>query len=190
MTAVQQRATAPHRGRQEPRGRSAGTILLNTAIGLVLVAGAVAVQTLAVTPDAMGKPLTYTGARGEAVDAGRFSVRVQNVSTAKQVSVLGKTVPTDRLFLIIELQAMVDKTPLRLDLPSLLTGDGRRFAATDKISKEKTLAGIPIQPGWWTSGAFVFEVPADALTGARFVVGPQNGALYSEPLTPEAQVDL
>ncbi|MFI6602813.1 hypothetical protein ACIBHX_41735 [Nonomuraea sp. NPDC050536] len=190
MTAVEQRVVAPGGGHRQARSRSAGTIVLNALVGLVLAGGAVALQTLALSAGDMGQPLTYSGAKGQEIDAGRFSVKVTGVSSAKQLRSFGKSVPTDQIFLVIELQATVPKKPLTLGTPDLLAADGRRFQATDKVQKSDTIAGSAIQPGWWTPGVFVFEVPVDALAGAKAVIGAQGSALYGEPLMPEAQVEL
>jgi hypothetical protein len=59
--------------------------VLNTLLGLLLAAGAVTVQSLEMSQEEKDAPLTYVGAKDEAVDAGRFSVRVRKVSTAKAV---------------------------------------------------------------------------------------------------------
>ena len=192
MTATQRRAAAPRRPRarrQAPR-RSRGTVVLHLVVGLVLAAGAVSIQSLALTGDDMAQPLTYTGAKGEDVDAGRFSVRVQKVSSAKTLKVSEKSVPTEQLFLVVEAAATVQKEPLHLGRPSLLTADGKMFEASDKVDSDKTLAYPWIQPGWWTTGRFVFEVPASALPGAQAVFQLPIAALYSEPMPPEAQIDL
>jgi hypothetical protein len=190
MTATEQRTVAPRRtGRRTSRpGR--GSVVLHTVVGLVLAAGAVGIQSLQLSGDDMGQPLTYSGVKGEDIDAGRFSVRVQKVSSAKAIKVSDKDVPAEQLFLVVEVAATVPKEPLHLGMPTLVTADGKKYVASDKIDRMKTLANPWIQPGWWTTGRFVFEVPAAALPGAQAVFGLPVAALYSEPLPPEAQVDL
>ncbi|MER6951755.1 hypothetical protein ABT294_47840 [Nonomuraea sp. NPDC000554] len=189
MTATAQRA-APRRTRRQAPRRRAGTIALNTVVGLVLAAGAVGLQTFALSGDDMDLPLTYTGAKGQDVNAGRFSVRVQKILTAKTVKTLGRTVPTEQIFLVVEAQATVPKEPVHLAQPILLAADGKRYTATDKVDKTQTLANPWVQPGWWTTGRFVFEVPPSALPGAQAVFQLPINGLYSEPLPPEAQIDL
>ncbi|NUO99453.1 MAG: hypothetical protein HOV96_31665 [Nonomuraea sp.] len=191
MTATEQRTAAPRRtrGRAARRG-GRGSVVLHTLVGLVLAAGAVGIQSLELSGDDMGQPLTYVGAKGEDVDAGRFSVRVQNVSSVKAVRVSDKNIPAEQFFLVLEVAATVPKEPVHLGAPTLLTTDGKSFVASDKVDRMKTLAYPWIQPGWWTTGKFVFEVPASALPGARAVFGLPVAGLYSEPLPPEAQVDL
>jgi hypothetical protein len=193
MTATQQRAAAPRSGRnrrQSGRRGGGGRRALHIVAGLVLAAGAVAVQSLALSKEDMREPLTYSGAKGQDVDAGRFSVRVQKVSSARAVKADGKDIPAEQLFLVVEAAATVPREPAHLAQPSLLAADGKRYAATDKVPAAKTLANPWIQPGWWTTGRFVFEVPPSALPGAQAVFQLPNSALYSEPLIPEAQIDL
>ncbi|MGP3964363.1 hypothetical protein ACTWPT_51220 [Nonomuraea sp. 3N208] len=193
MTATQQHAVAPRRSRnrrQAARRSGSGSRVVHVLAGLVLAAGAVAVQSLALSADDMDMPLTYTGAKGQDVDAGRFSVRVQKVSSAKAVKVENKNVPTEQVFLVVEAAATVPAEPMHLGMPSLLAADGKVYAASDKIAKAKTLANPWIQPGWWITGRFVFEVPASALPGAQAVFKLPISGIYSEPLPPEAQIDL
>ncbi|WP_327585876.1 hypothetical protein OHA25_01745 [Nonomuraea sp. NBC_00507] len=193
MTATQQRAAAPrrnHNRRQGARRGGSGSRVVHIVAGLILVAGAVAIQSLALSAEDMGMPLTYTGVKGQDVDAGRFSVRVQKVTSAKALKVENKNVPTEQMFLVVEAAATVPAEPVHLGMPSLLAADGKVYAASDKIDKSKTLANPWIQPGWWTTGRFVFEVPASALPGAQAVFQLPVSGLYSEPLPPEAQIDL
>jgi hypothetical protein len=190
MTATQQRTVAPRRARRQQSRRGFGTVVLNTVVGLVLASGAVALQTLALSQEQQDARLTYAGAKDQTVNAQRFSVRVKKVSSAKAVKSLDKTVPTDLLFLVVEAEATVPKQPLHLAQPTLHAADGKVYLATDKVDKSHTLANPWIQPGWWTTGRFVFEVPPSALAGAKVVFLLPGGGLYPEPLQPEAQVDL
>ncbi|WP_336208525.1 hypothetical protein [Nonomuraea sp. LPB2021202275-12-8] len=190
MTATDRRPAAPRRVRRQPPRRRAGRAVLGVLTGLVLAAGAVAVQSLELTQEGKDAPLTFLGAKGEAVDAGRFSVRVLKVSSAKAVKGQGGDVPAEQLFLVVEAEATVSKEPVHLAPPTLLTADGKKFVATDKVDKSLTLANPWIQPGWWSRGKFVFEVPSSALPGAQAVFQLPVSGLYSEPLPPEAQIDL
>lgn len=189
MTTTELPAAPPDR-RAPARRRGRAAAALHVVVGLALAAGAIWVQSLDLTGDDQAMPLTYAGGKGEEVDAGRFSVRVDKVSTAKAVKAVDDTVATDQLFLVVDAAATSPRTPLHLGMPTLLTADGRRFAATDKINKDSTLAYYWIQPGWWARGRFVFEVPASALPGAQAVFGLPVAGLYTEPLPPEAQIDL
>ncbi|MEU4572126.1 hypothetical protein ACBI99_14070 [Nonomuraea sp. ATR24] len=188
MTA---QTVAPRRSRrQAPRRRGAGAVLLSTLAGIVLAAGAVGVQSLRLSVEETGAPLTYAGAKGEMVDAGRFSVRVRDVTTARTVRNQDEAVTAEQVFLVVEAEATVPKEPLHLGPAVLLAADGKKYTATDKVDKMATLAYPWIQPGWTTSGRFVFEVPASALEGAQVVFRLPIAGLYVEPMPPEAQIDL
>ncbi|MEV0622924.1 hypothetical protein AB0I81_57070 [Nonomuraea sp. NPDC050404] len=192
MTTTQQRSVAPRgaRSRRQAARRGRGAGMLHVIVGLVLAAGAVGIQSLDLSGDDHGMPLTYTGGKGDNVDADRFSVRVENVSTAKTLKDGDETIATDQIFLVVEAAATVPAKPVHLGKPFLLTADGKKFAASDKAGNEKVLSYPWIQPGWWTKGRFVFEVPASVLPEAQAVFTLPVAALYSEPLPPEAQIDL
>ncbi|WP_157254762.1 hypothetical protein [Nonomuraea typhae] len=190
MTATDQRSVAPRRSRQSTRRRAGGSKVIGAIAGLALAAAAVGLQTFGLSADDMAMPLTTVGAKGEEVSAQRFSVRVDGVKSAKTIKSGDKTAVTDGLFLVIEVAATVPAEPIHLNPPILLTEDGRRFDATDKVDKAKTLANPWIQPGWWSSGAFVFEVPAAVLAGAKATFIAPTSAFYGEPLLPEAEIDL
>lgn len=194
MTTTQQRPAAAQRRPRPPgrRGRG-GSAVLNLVIGLAFAGGAIGLQSSALTSDDMNAPLMYAGDKGEVVDAGRFSVKVDSLESAKAIKVKTATVETDQIFLVINVSATVPKQPIHLGLPSLATEDGRTFAATDRVERSATLANPWIQPGWWSTGQYVFEVPASVLQGARAVFEEHVGivgALYGDPVTPAAIVDL
>lgn len=197
MTATQQRTASPRRRqRQRPQARrrgGGGSKLLNALIGLAFAGGAVGIQAMALTADDMATPLTYVGNKGQDVSAGRFSVRVKSVQSAKAIKTKDKTVETDQLFLVIGVEATVPKEPLHIKAPTLLSEDGIKYVASDRIDKGLTLSNNWVQPGWWVAGSFVFEVPASALSGARALFMEDRGlggALYGDPVQPEAEVDL
>ncbi|MFD1930721.1 hypothetical protein ACFSKW_04430 [Nonomuraea mangrovi] len=187
MTATDQRRSAPSRQNRRASGKS-GSKVLNAVVGLALACGAISLQTLMLTSHELDAPLTYTGAVKDDVDTGRFSARVDAISSARAVDTGDKTIEAGKgqIFLVVHAAATVPKEPLHLQPAELLTSDGKRFSATDRIEKSKTLANPWIQPGWWASGLFVFEVPASALPGARAVFSIP----ISDPHRPEIEVDL
>jgi hypothetical protein len=195
MTATAQQQQAAAQGSRRASGRSRrrrrGPAFLHALVGLALAAGAIWIQSLALSADDMGMPLTYVGDKGEEVDAGRFSVKVEGVDTARTIKLTAEeTVRTDLVFLVVTLSATSKNEPLRLPNPDLLSGDGLRFQATDKVGNILTLSNKYVQPALRSTGSWVFEVPPSALEGARIVVKAPTSALYSEPLMPEAEVDL
>jgi hypothetical protein len=163
--------------------------VLNALLGLALAGGAIGGQALGLDSNEASAPLTYVGAKGEDTDAGRFSVRVDSFSTARAIETGTKTVPTDQLFLVVNAAATAAVKPLRLAQPTLLTQDGLRFTATDKIGDFSTLANKWVQPGYWVSGSFFFDVPPSALAGARIVFDLPAQAI-TEPYRPEVEIDL
>ena len=177
---------APARRGTRGRGESR---LLNAAVGIVLLGAAVGVQSLDMTYNEYKAPLTYIGGQGEDVYAGRFTVRLKSVTVAKAVEHAEKTVRTDHLFLIADLSAKSKHKPHRLGSATLLTEDGRKFSATDRIDNGATITSKWVQPDIWVSGRYFFEVPPSALPGARLIVGMQAKALV-EPYEPEVELDL
>jgi hypothetical protein len=191
VTATQPRsAVAPSRGaRRTERRRGGGAKALGIVAGLVLIGGAMGMQALHLTDGELSDPLTYTGAKGEAVDARRFSLRVDSLATAKSIQSGSKTVGTDHIFLIVNVSAKSSLKPYHLGQPVLATADGKKFDATDRVETDKTLAQKWMQPDIWTSGRFFFEVPPSALAGASVVFGfPES--LIVESYQPEVEIDL
>ncbi|GAA3245235.1 hypothetical protein [Nonomuraea helvata] len=193
MTTTEQRsAVAPARrggGRRADQRQGTGARLLGVVVGLVLLAGAVGVQTLHMTEGEQGDPLTYTGAKGEAVDARRFAVRLDSFVAAKSIQTGGSTLGTDHLFLIVNASAKSSLKPYHLAQPVLVTADGKRFSATDRVNTMLTLANTWVQPDIWVSGRFFFEVPASALPGAKVLFTLPQKVLV-ESYQPEVEVDL
>ncbi|SDI52947.1 hypothetical protein [Nonomuraea jiangxiensis] len=192
MTATEPRsATAPpRRTRRAARRPGAGARLLGVVAGLVLLGAAVGVQSMDMAEGELSDPITYTGAKGENVDAQRFTVRLDSFSAARSVQTSTATLGTDNLFLIVNASAKSSRKPYHLGQPVLVTADGKRFDATDRIDRSLTLANTWVQPDIWVSGRFFFEVPASVLAGAGVVFGLPPAAGPVEPYQPEVEVDL
>ncbi|WP_344866884.1 hypothetical protein, partial [Planomonospora alba] len=161
---------------------------------VLLAAAAVALQAAALDAEERSAPLTWTGGLGEEVVASRFSARVKAAYGARTVRTTDETgttatATTSGLFVVVELEATAHREPQRLGTPVLLTDDGRRYQATDKVAPSLTITHPYIQPGWWTDGVAVFEVPVGALNGARIVLPLRNGFI-GEAYQPEIEVDL
>jgi hypothetical protein len=167
VTATQQRSTAApgRRSRRAGRGPGIGTRLLSGAVGLVLLSGAVWLQTLHMTDDEIDGRITYTGAKGEVVDARRFSLRLDSFLAARSIQSGSQTIGTDNLFLVVNVTAKSSLKPYHLGQPELLTADGKRFDATDRVNNDLTMAMSWVQPDIWKSGRFFFEVPSSELAG-------------------------
>ncbi|WP_406318987.1 hypothetical protein OHA77_16760 [Streptosporangium sp. NBC_01639] len=184
-TAVRRRAPRP-----PGRLRRAGVLVA----GAALAVAAVGLQTLGLDQQARMAHLTWTGGVGEEVAASRFSARVKAVQAARVVE---STDPSDKvrratasgIFLIADVGATARREPQKLAPPVLLTEDGKRYTATDKVPSSLGITEPFIQVGWWAERTAVFEIPAAALAGSRIVLAPKNGFM-GEALLPEVEIDL
>ncbi|MEV4454914.1 DUF4352 domain-containing protein [Microbispora sp. NPDC049633] len=167
--------------------------------GIALAAAAVyAQQNFSMSFEQRVSYLTYKGRAGETVETKRFAVKVLSVKAARAVDTTDYSnkvteVATSNLFLLVDVSATSTREPFRLSKlgpPVLLTADGRRYQPTDKVNETLTLFNRYIQPGFWSSGLLVFEVPKDAVAGANLVFIPPVSPLVSDNYAPEAQIDL
>ncbi|MBP2704999.1 DUF4352 domain-containing protein [Microbispora sp. RL4-1S] len=185
-------------GERPRRKRRSVTARIAAAVaGLAFAAGAVYVQTLAMPVEQSDSFLTHRGTIGQAVVTDRFTVKVASVGAARAVDTVdfrGKVakVATSNLFLLVNVVATTPREPMQLipSGPFLLTEDGRRYQPTDKVDKTLTVFNKWIQPGLWSSGVLVFEVPTEAVEGARLVVVPPVAAVVVDDFAPEAEIDL
>ncbi|GAA5085498.1 hypothetical protein HNP84_008586 [Thermocatellispora tengchongensis] len=192
VTAPASRETPPRRGRRARPGRSGK--ILSAVAGIVLASAAVVVQQYVPDAKAMGSPLTYTGEMNQEVSADRFSVRVRSVSAARAIENVileddPKRTEARGIFLIVQVSATVPKQPTHL-VARLLTAEDTVYEPTDRVAAQLTFRETWIQPGWWNSGVYVFEVPPEVIAGARIVITVPTGALVGEAFPPEAEVDL
>jgi hypothetical protein len=198
VEGIRRRRGADLGGRGGPGGFRGFPGLVNALVGVALVAAAVYAQTFTMSLEDGVMPLTSKGAIGQSVTTTRFSARVDSVAAAHALKITDATgkpaeVATDALFLVVKVSATVPKEPIKLAKltpPVLLTPDGRRFNPTDKVDESLTFFSKWIQPGWWSSGVLVYEVPRDALEGAKFVFLPPTGVIVVDALLPEAEIDL
>lgn len=185
VAAAPRHATTRRVGRRSAR-------LAAALFGLLLAVAAVAAQRFVLSPAESATPLVYRGQMGDMVDTTRFSARVLSAKTARAIEVPDsgdyRAIPTEHLFLIVEAAATVPREPMKL-AASLRTADGKTYHATDKVDVSRTLAYTWIQPGWWSSGVYIFEVPRQALPGARVVVHLPS-ELITDIYAPQAEIDL
>ncbi|AQZ67057.1 unnamed protein product [[Actinomadura] parvosata subsp. kistnae] len=191
MTATEQApAVVPsRRERRERRRQSGGARALGAVAGVLLIAAAVWVQSHHMTDNEFSDALVYTGDKGEAVDARRFSLRLESLTTAKAIQSSTTTVETDELFLILTVKAKSAVKPYHLGQPVLETADGKKFDATDRVPSTVTLQQKWVQPDIWTSGRYFFEVPASALPGASVTFG-LPATFIVESYQPSVEIDL
>ncbi|SDQ80621.1 hypothetical protein SAMN04489764_2193 [Thermostaphylospora chromogena] len=189
MTAVVTPPSVEERSVTRPPRRRMSRVG-SAVLGIALAAAAVGAQHFVLDYNERTTPLTYTGTMGEAVDTGRFSARALSVKAARSVEVPQpgsyRRIEGDPVFILVETSATSAREPMKLTA-DLLTTDGKVYRKTDKVDITWTLEFKWIQPGWWASGMYVFEVPAEALPGASIVVRLPTA---SETYVPEAEIDL
>ncbi len=171
--------------------------VVDFVMGVALAAGAVYAQTFSMSFEQRNSFLTTKGAIGQAVVTDRFSVKVTSVTAAHAVDTKdfsGRVTKVDssNVFLLVNVSATTPRDPMRLSAttpPILRTADDRRYKPTDKVDESLTLFHKWLQPGWWSAGVLVFEVPKDALPGANLIFIPPNEVIVDN-FAPEAQIDL
>ena len=160
--------------------------------GLALVAAAVAMQPLRLAPERLTEPITASAGIHEQVSLPRFSARLERVEFARSVRVDKQygsdEAPTDQIFLVAKVGATAPQRPVQLHA-RLLTADGRRFDATERVSDTVALNTKWVQPGWWRSGLYFFEVPPDAVAGATVIVSEASSPLFGDQFLSEAAFD-
>ncbi|GAA4180313.1 hypothetical protein GCM10022252_02950 [Streptosporangium oxazolinicum] len=139
-------------------------------------------------------PLTSTGAVNEEVTGSRISARVRAVHAAKAIAAPKSGGERERvtakgIFIIVEVSATATWEPQRFGPPRLLTDSGRRYVASDRVDPMSTITHPYIQPGWWTEGVAVFEIPPGELPDSRILLAPSSGFIV-EPNGPEIEIDL
>ncbi|MEW2358899.1 hypothetical protein [Spirillospora sp. NPDC029432] len=156
-----------------------GTALLAAAMWLYAVRPGVQAKEL--------DPIRTEGRVGAVVSTGDFRVRVDSVTAARSLkSTLGAPERTEGIFLIVGFQAMARKEPVKLQSVVLETPDGFTFRPGPRLGVSAPTAN-DYQPLLWSRSSYVFEVPRDAVAGARLVVG--TGGLLPQ-LSAAADIDL
>ncbi|MEV4069731.1 hypothetical protein ACGFJC_15980 [Nonomuraea fuscirosea] len=194
MTTTQQPSSmVPSRGARRAQrragGAGGGAKALAALAGVALIAVAMWVQSHHMSDLQTSDPLVYSGAKGETVDARRFSVRLENFVAAKSIKSGDKTLQTDQIFLILTVKATSALKPYHLGEPVLTTAEGKKFAATDRVDNSLSLASKWVQPDIWRAGQSFFEVPPSALAGAT-VTYALPGSFLVESYQPEIEIDL
>ncbi|WP_440099853.1 hypothetical protein [Streptosporangium sp. H16] len=182
---ARRRTTAP-----PSRWRAAGAVLA----GIALAASAVGLQAFGSGIADHDAPLTSTGDINEEVTGSRISARVKAVHAAKAIAAKNaggeqKRVTAKGIFIIVEVGATATWEPQQLGPPRLLTGGGHRYVASDRVDQMSTITHPYIQPGWWTEGVTVFEIPPGELPDSRILLAPSSGFIV-EPNGPEIEIDL
>lgn len=167
--------------------------VVNAVLGLVLVAGAVAMQTVLLEPDDLDAPITSNGGVADTVRTAFFEARVESVEAASALRRQDRDPvrpSPGQVFVIVKVSATASSRALRLESAHLVTADGLKYAATERMDSNASLSGTWVQPMWRASGLYFFEVPAAALPGSRFVVSEKPSPLFGDQYLPEASIDL
>ncbi|GAA3415848.1 hypothetical protein [Streptosporangium vulgare] len=162
--------------------------------GIALAASAVGLQAFRSGIADHDAPLTSTGDINEEVTGSRISARVRAVHAARAIAAAKpggerQRVTAKGIFIIVEVGATATWEPQQLGPPRLLAGDGHRYVASDRVDQMSTITHPYIQPGWWTEGVTVFEIPPGELPDARILLAPSSGFII-EPNGPEIEIDL
>lgn len=153
--------------------------------------------------DTVNAPISATGTVGQQVDAGPFAVRVDKVQVAtsivqKDYGPKGPAIATSGIFLIVTARQRVATDAKELPVVHVTDSDEHRYTVATKGLNLKTLADEPAQPGYWTTGQYLFEMPRTALPGSRMQVAaaqkrdvPQRAyPHWGFEMRPQVDVDL
>lgn len=188
-----------HRGPEPARGpavrRGARPVstrrkVVNAVLGLALVGAAVAAQTRVLTADQLNDPLTAAAGFRDPVVTDRFHAQLERVEFARSVAVKKQygtdTVTAREIFLIAKVGAIAPREHTQLTVAFLVTRNGRRFEQTEKVDTSATLGAKYVQPGWWRSGFYFFDVPASAVPGSRIVLQEKADPVFGDQYVQEA----
>lgn len=164
------------------RWRDAGVL----AACLAVVAG----LTLATGDRADSVPVRYDDVEvGEAGVATTFDATVLDVALAQTVrrdEYSEVDLTTDAAFVVVTVTADARTDTLLLSgNVALETADGRRYAPRDELT---TAQPPTVEPGFSTTGTYVFEVPPDRVPGARLLIEPGVALFLTHDTT--IRVDL
>lgn len=183
--------------------RTVGSVALMVAL---LAAAMLVYSTHERDYDKVNAPLSSSGGVGQAVTSGPFSVKVDKVTVATSVMEGAyhgygaplRTAPT-AVFVVVEARVQATKEATKLPTVYLETGDGTHYGPSEKGSQDKFTDSIA-EPGFWTGGAWLFEVPRVDLAGVHLMVSPRAVDDYPAPqrmfphygfeLSSQADIDL
>lgn len=140
-------------------------------------------------------PIVERGTLGEYVHGRRFAARVEAVQAARVLRFARSASAPESLeqrdsggvWLIVRASAMATQEPTLIGSAAILTRDGRRYEQSGRLyNAPPTLAVRELQAGIASTGVLIFELPADALVGARLVLAANR----IDPLDSELQIDL
>ena len=118
-------------------------------------------------------PFLRDGVVGQPVRLRTADVTVERVQAAKRVELHGQVAESSGVWLVFDVVWAARSEPSQLagTSPVVVAADGRRFGGTQAVI---ATCG-PAQPGLPVSCQLPFELPADALEGARLLI-PADGS--------------
>jgi hypothetical protein len=184
-----------------------GSILLAVA----LACAAVALQSAHWSYDRAYGPLVKNGRIGRTVTEPRFTIRVEQVQTARSIRVpegpygaKPQIIPAGGVFVVVIATVAARRSPVYVASARLHTAYGDYYT-TDKLGGGilsapvvTPLSYVRFQPGMPRRGVYLFDVPARALAGARLYVSDRDiedarfGFYRDDPVrfSAEVHVDL
>jgi hypothetical protein len=175
--------------------RTSPVRLLSTA-ALLIGAGAAlyAMQRTAPNYTRLLAPIESRGDAGTFVRGRSLALRVDGVDVARRLR--GKCIGGDRLFettgvwVIVHATASSLQRPESLNAAALVSGDGTEYRLSDRAGGcgGELLTTVNLQPDVPVSGDLIFELPANALTGAELLAATTMFGLA--PLDSQLRIRL
>ncbi len=137
------------------------------AAAVLLVAGLSAGGRLVT---ASTRSLLVTVPPGVSGHARELDVRVDGAQLAPSVVARGRPVTATGVFVLVRWTAMGATHPVAVQEPTLHTADGRSYAPRTGLGASTGT----LQPGFARTFNAVFDLPADAVAGAAFVLAPKR----------------
>jgi hypothetical protein len=188
---------------------------MRRALSIMVAAGlawaAVALQGAHWSYDRAYGPIPSNGRIGRTVTEPRFTIRVEQVQTARTIRVpegeygaKPQIIPATGVFVVVIATVAARRSPVYVASARLHTRFGDYFP-TDKLGGgiltrpvATPLSYVRFQPGMPRRGAYLFDVPPRALAGARLDVSDRDiedaqfGFYRKDPVrfSAEARVDL
>lgn len=180
-------------------------------VAVVLACAAVALQGARWSYERAYGPFVRDGRIGSTVAEPRFTIRVEQVRTARTIHVPkgqygtpARTIPANGVFAVVIATVAARRSPVYVAAARLHTRYGD-YDPTDKFGGGALtgpivtpLSYVRFEPGMPRRGAYVFDVPPQALAGARLEVSDRStddaqfGFYRDDPVrfSAEVHVDL
>jgi hypothetical protein len=185
--------------------------LASIVVAVALACAAVALQGAHWSYERAYGPFVENGSIGRTITEPRFTIRVEQVQTARSIRVpegpygaKPQIIPAGGVFVVVIATVAARRSPLYVASARLHTGLGDYYP-TDKLGggilsqpAVTPLSYVRFQPGMPRRGVYLFDVPARALAGARLSVSDRDiedarfGFYRGDPVrfSDEVHVDL